>query len=757
MYIQLNFFRLNTSPCRPLPPLPTMAENTHEHLLDCYTRELEAGVVSDNSPADGQRESGGSSASGNAPVRLLSEEICVPSGVGMELSQDLLAPPPVLPERYSVENAPVVTAPLKNALRQYAFAKETPLVADLASSASMPAPDAPPTPQASPAPAIPSTPTPSVPEVVVIDTPSDAPSPIQEQEHVMGYVKVRIPPAKREGLALKSCVCHRDLLKAGARGGDVVSWGDVDFRKAILIISKENGVVTDHGLTSRMLLEDQGQYVDYNIVDISHVQFLHPDIMPYMQTQLSAPKTNVDGRVKHHDLDKVVIALFMYVRPHEEVPEYLPAYLTQLVKDGKQQQQTDDLMQSFSDPEDCLVTRLIEEEEEEIEEQTAATSAKHSARGYKYFTEPTTDVINLNAITLDDSDVDDESSDITMPCNVSYPLPSKTVKSEPASQINYLPVDTVDTANTVNTANTQRNVQQSPNGIEEIDVDAEEEGSGGGGSEQNGGTWRTRAGRLSRKKGAHKANPLFLPDVTLKERYPCTSVFHSRVVKSNQHASRQCPYCASCHWMETLFHNKDAYCCWKHEPSLIKINRSPLSEADKKQARDLFNNWRHRMEVERRALGGEGVLAADGTVIKQERPVAQQIEDDPIESESDEEEPHTQLLRLPAPQASRRVGNTSHTNNNNHPTQGTKRRLVIEDDDDEDDRLDLGLEASSVDIGDVGDANDLRENGRDDSSSELDLDLFPAPVLNTIRPAKKRRINRAAITDPDDDWDWGDG
>eukprot|EP00754_Rhynchopus_humris_P049789 Rhum_TRINITY_DN8581_c0_g2::Rhum_TRINITY_DN8581_c0_g2_i1::g.28807::m.28807 len=129
--------------------------------------------------------------------------------------------------------------------------------------------------------------------------------------------------------------------------------------------------------------------------------------------------------------------------------------------------------------------------------------------------------------------------------------------------------------------------------------------------------WRSRASRLSRPR-TDTANPLFRPQGELRQRYPCASAFHATYVLGDAHASRQCPYCANCHWMETLFNGKDAYCSWKHEPTVTKIQRSKLSESDKRYALQKYEEWRRRMATERQ----DDVIAEQATsptTIKQEQ------------------------------------------------------------------------------------------------------------------------------------------
>eukprot|EP01064_Diplonema_japonicum_P012130 TRINITY_DN1959_c2_g1_i1.p1 TRINITY_DN1959_c2_g1~~TRINITY_DN1959_c2_g1_i1.p1 ORF type:complete len:550 (+),score=95.41 TRINITY_DN1959_c2_g1_i1:46-1695(+) len=106
----------------------------------------------------------------------------------------------------------------------------------------------------------------------------------------------------------------------------------------------------------------------------------------------------------------------------------------------------------------------------------------------------------------------------------------------------------------------------------------------------NEGEWKPRNTRRASRQTPTE-NPIFAPKTTLQKEYPCRSTFHQWATSASSHASRQCKYCASCHWMETLFNGEDGYCSWNHEPTVTKINRSKLCKEDKALALRRLKLW----------------------------------------------------------------------------------------------------------------------------------------------------------------------
>ncbi|KAG5464205.1 hypothetical protein LSCM1_00385 [Leishmania martiniquensis] len=62
-----------------------------------------------------------------------------------------------------------------------------------------------------------------------------------------------------------------------------------------------------------------------------------------------------------------------------------------------------------------------------------------------------------------------------------------------------------------------------------------------------------------------------VPTRTASGHIACISQYHARYADPARHASPECPYCATCHLMEIIFHGNKRDCTWGHWPTPRKI------------------------------------------------------------------------------------------------------------------------------------------------------------------------------------------
>ena len=129
----------------------------------------------------------------------------------------------------------------------------------------------------------------------------------------------------------------------------------------------------------------------------------------------------------------------------------------------------------------------------------------------------------------------------------------------------------------------------------------------------------------ARMRRTTTSNPLFSPKPDIRFKYPCRSTFHDTYGNPKHHGSPQCPFCATCHWLETLFNDADPYCTWKHEPTVHKIRRSKLSADDKKFAFIKLNTYEKKvMRQEAQAEAREREQAAAEAKRQEDKKLAKQ-------------------------------------------------------------------------------------------------------------------------------------
>ena len=393
-----------------------------------------------------------------------------------------------------------------------------------------------------------------------------------------GYVPVRIPRSVCDGmLVTRTTHVHPDLLVSRAReSASLISFStDVDFDKALLIVSSD--MTLAHGIVARCLLRGTHSAArSADVAPICEVEFRDSGVEALVEHLCSSQMRECEGAA----VDDAILQLN---RNAEQVPLHFPQYLAREARDLLTQQLS----------EQCLLGENSGPDERSGLPDAPLTLV--SSRPLTRFTQPTVPPPVVGQVIDVDSDETVNDTDVLPVMLPPHHVQPRPTSVHPAPDIHLIaeelrafgratasaappPADAVIDVDVVEANPQHTNVGQASVNAESDAVSA----------------WRSRASRLSRPK-TDTANPLFRPQGELRQRYPCASAFHATYVLSDAHASRQCPYCANCHWMETLFNGKDAYCSWKHEPTVTKIQRSRLSESDKRYALQKYEEWRRLM------------------------------------------------------------------------------------------------------------------------------------------------------------------
>ncbi|KAJ9472188.1 hypothetical protein DIPPA_28998 [Diplonema papillatum] len=338
-----------------------------------------------------------------------------------------------------------------------------------------------------------------------------------------------------------SCIAHSSLLRRRALGR-VGNWDDLDLQRGILVVTQDHSVAL--GLIDRRMLREPAKYRGMPVVAIDTGILLDDRVMHTIDT------TNAGS---DHCIDFAWANVMYEVASTESMPD-------------------DHYLHSVVCKEELAARK-------ELLRKTPTPAPEPKRRKRKKASVAIVDVI----------DTDSEDGDGSAPFRSAVRLEKRkkdTLHSTlvPAPSASRMPPPAAKRAR--------------PEVIviddDGVDDDAED-GAATVATDRSGSRWKTRTERATRPSNSNK---FFRPQDELRKQFPCKSLFHDKFSgNTNRHASPECPYCATCHWMEVLFNGEDPACPWKHEPTETKIKRSVLDKADKQIALKLFKAWQTEGET----------------------------------------------------------------------------------------------------------------------------------------------------------------